>query len=63
MVSANQLQFQLKFEGAQAANMNRIYMRASSESDEHFFGFGEQLTYFDQKGKVIPILVQEHDIG
>ena len=38
-------------------------MRASSESNERFFGFGEQLTYFDQKGKVIPILMQEHDIG
>jgi alpha-glucosidase len=62
-VAANQLQFQLQFDGSQAASMNRIYLRAASEADEHFFGFGEQLTYFDQKGNVIPILVQEHGVG
>ncbi len=29
----------------------------------HFFGFGWQLTYFNQKGKLLPILVQEHGVG
>ncbi len=62
-VDADQLQFQLQLEGPQAADMNRIYLRYASEADEHFFGFGEQLTYFDQKGKIIPILVQEHGVG
>jgi sulfoquinovosidase len=62
-VAANQLQFHLQIEGAQADVLNRIYLRAASDPDEHFFGFGEQLTYFDQKGKIIPILVQEHGVG
>ena len=62
-IAANQLQFQLQLEGAGAAAMNRTYLRGSSEADEHFFGFGGQLTDFDQKGKILPILVQEHGVG
>ena len=34
-----------------------------SAPDEAFFGFGEQLTYFNQKGKCAPMLVQEHGVG
>lgn len=62
-LTANQLQFQLQLDGAQAAAMNRTFLRAASTPDEHFFGFGEQMTFFDQKGNIIPVLVQEHGVG
>jgi alpha-glucosidase len=62
-VSESQLQFVIAFEGARAANVNRIVLRYASSSSEGFFGFGQQLTYFNQKGKLIPMLVQEHGVG
>lgn len=62
-LSANQLQFRIQIESSNAAEWNRIYLRYRSEPDEGFFGFGHQLTYFNQKGKILPILVQEHGIG
>lgn len=43
--------------------VNRIRLRSASSVDEAFFGFGQQLTYFNQKGKILPMLVQEHGIG
>jgi len=42
---------------------NRLYLIGASDADEHFFGFGEQYTYFDLKGTRVPILVQEQGIG
>lgn len=62
-VSDNQLQFVLHADGPSATTINRLFLRYASPKDEHVYGFGEQLTYFDQKGNVIPILVQEHGIG
>lgn len=59
----NQLQFTFGLEGKNASQFNRIFLRYASNPTEAFFGFGHQLTYFNQKGKVIPILVQEHGIG
>ena len=43
--------------------MNRIALRLGSSAEEGFFGFGLQLTYFNQKGNLLPILAQEHGIG
>ena len=60
-VSAAHLRFEIKAEDD--PNINRIRLRSASSSGEAFFGFGEQLTYFNQKGKVLPILVQEHGVG
>jgi len=57
-LSPNQLQFEIK-----ADSVNRIRLRLASTATEAFFGFGQQLTYFNQKGNVLPILVQEHGIG
>jgi alpha-glucosidase len=62
-LSENQLQFAISTEGHGAEPFNRIFLRYSSSTTEAFFGFGQQLTYFNQKGNVIPILVQEHGIG
>ena len=31
--------------------------------EERFFGFGTQFTYFDMKGRIVPILIREQGIG
>ncbi|WP_273028180.1 alpha-glucosidase [Massilia timonae] len=59
----NQLRFRLQLDGPQAAQLNRSYLRHASSADERYFGLGQQLTWFDQKGKTIPVLVQEHGVG
>ena len=53
----------LRFEIKTAAPANRIRLRIESLASEAFFGFGEQLTYFNQKGNMLPMLVQEHGVG
>ncbi|KAJ3686865.1 hypothetical protein LUZ61_016029 [Rhynchospora tenuis] len=42
---------------------NRVYVTFSSETDERFYGFGEQFSCMEFKGKKVPILVQEQGIG
>ncbi|KAL1548762.1 sulfoquinovosidase-like [Salvia divinorum] len=44
-------------------DFNRICLTYSSERSERFYGFGEQFTHMDLKGKRVPILVQEQGIG
>ena len=61
--SSDELRFVLKVTGNGSADINRLYLRSASTADEHFFGLGQQLTYFDQKGLIVPILVQEHGVG
>ncbi|KAJ3102569.1 hypothetical protein HDU97_000438 [Phlyctochytrium planicorne] len=41
----------------------KIFLTIASTSDERFFGFGEQLTHFDLKGKKVPIMVREDGVG
>jgi alpha-glucosidase len=62
-VSATQLHFVIGADGSKAPSINRVRLLFASTKDEAVFGCGEQLTYFDQKGKMLPILVQEHGIG
>lgn len=42
---------------------NRTYLTYASEEGEHFFGFGEQFSAFDMKGRRVPIWNQEQGIG
>ncbi|KAL7598928.1 hypothetical protein Lser_V15G26063 [Lactuca serriola] len=42
---------------------NRICVTYSSERNERFFGFGEQFSHMDFKGRKVPIFVQEQGIG
>lgn len=42
---------------------NRVCITYSSERSERFYGFGEQFSHMDLKGKRVPILVQEQGIG
>jgi alpha-glucosidase len=59
-VSTSHLRFSITVD---AADVNRIRLVAGSAADEAIFGFGQQLTFFNQKGFVLPILVQEHGVG
>ncbi|KAK9057755.1 hypothetical protein SSX86_022593 [Deinandra increscens subsp. villosa] len=43
--------------------VNRICFTYSSETNERFFGFGEQFSHVDFKGRKVPIFVQEQGIG
>lgn len=42
---------------------NRVYLTFVSEREERFYGFGEQFSCMEFKGKKVPILVQEQGIG
>jgi hypothetical protein len=37
----------------------RVQLTYATDPNEHFFGFGEQFSHFDMKGKRVPIIVQE----
>jgi len=43
--------------------LSRLYWRIRSTPQEHVFGSGEQFTFFDLKGHVVPIWVSEQGIG
>jgi alpha-glucosidase len=53
----------LRFEVEVAESYDRVYLTYASTPDEHFFGFGVQYTYFDLKGRKVPIFIQEQGIG
>lgn len=57
---SHQLAFDLSFSDPRC---DRAWLTYASEPDEHFFGFGEQFSCFDLKGKRLPIFVQEQGIG
>lgn len=48
---------------AKSVGFNRVCLTYSSEENERFYGFGEQFSHLNFKGKRIPILVQEQGIG
>ncbi len=54
------LRFQISVSGP---TVNRIYLTYHSSAEESFYGFGEQFTYFDLKGRRVPIIVSEQGIG
>lgn len=61
----NQLRFSIELSdpGSTIPPCNRVFLRYRSAPQEHIFGFGQQLTFMDQKGRLLPILVQEHGVG
>ncbi|CAD6232028.1 unnamed protein product [Miscanthus lutarioriparius] len=42
---------------------NRVFLTYASSRDERFFGFGEQFSRVEFKGKWVPVLVQEQGFG
>lgn len=59
-IQPDHLRFVLKLDDP---TFNRTYLTYASSADEHFFGFGEQFSFFDFKGKRLPIFVMEQGIG
>jgi alpha-glucosidase len=59
-VSTAHLRFTIS---ADDPKVNRIVLAVESPKDEAIFGCGSQLTYLNQKGHLLPILVQEHGVG
>ena len=43
--------------------LNRVLLTYASHSGERFFGFGEQFSSFNLKGRRVPIMVQEQGLG
>lgn len=56
------LRFEARIESTKV-EMNRTYLTLTSTPDEGFFGFGEQFTEFNLKGKEFPIFIQEQGVG
>jgi alpha-glucosidase len=44
-------------------NVDTTFLTYASTKEEHFFGFGEQFTNFDMKGKRVPIWLSEQGVG
>jgi alpha-glucosidase (family GH31 glycosyl hydrolase) len=53
----------LRFEAEVGEPYDRVYLTYASSPEERFFGFGTQYTYFDMKGRRVPIFIQEQGIG
>lgn len=60
VVENRQLQFHIEVDDPR---INRTFLTYSSHADEHIYGFGEQFSYFDLKGRRLPIFVMEQGVG
>ncbi|XP_072166631.1 sulfoquinovosidase-like [Diadema setosum] len=52
----------MKF-GELPEDVNRVWLRLHAEEGEHVYGGGEQFTYFDMRGHLFPLWVQEQGVG
>ena len=44
-------------------SINRLWIRVSAEPDEHVWGGGEQMSYFDLRGRRFPFWTSEPGVG
>lgn len=61
--SASRIRFDLELAPGGDLAPNRVLLVAGSHIDEGFYGFGEQFSVFDLKGRDLPIVVSEQGIG
>ena len=52
----------LKFDKT-SDDINRFFIRMSSDANEHIYGCGEQMSYFDLKGRHFPLWTSEPGVG
>ncbi|GJN06259.1 hypothetical protein PR202_ga23968 [Eleusine coracana subsp. coracana] len=50
-------------EKGETEEFNRVFLTYASSKDERFYGFGEQFSRMEFKGRRVPVLVQEQGIG
>jgi alpha-glucosidase len=48
---------------ADDASINRLWIRVSAEEGEHVWGGGEQMSYFDMRGRRFPLWTSEPGVG
>lgn len=48
---------------AKDATINRLWLRVAAEKDEHVWGGGEQMSYFDMRGRRFPLWTSEPGVG
>lgn len=53
-----EIRFSVKAEG-----INRFWLRLCAEKDEHVYGCGEQMSYFDLRGRHFPLWTSEPGVG
>jgi alpha-glucosidase len=46
-----------------APHINRLWFRIVAEPEEHVWGCGEQMSYFDLRGRVFPLWTSEPGVG
>lgn len=61
-VSGDDTDARIGFEGA-GADVNRFWIRLAAETGEHVWGGGEQLSYFDMRGRHFPLWTSEPGNG
>lgn len=44
-------------------SINRVWLRIAAERDEHVWGGGEQMSYFDMRGRRFPLWTSEPGVG
>lgn len=44
-------------------NINRFWFRVNANADEHCYGCGEQMSYFDLRGRSFPLWTSEPGVG
>ena len=52
----------MRFESAEPT-LNRFWLRVQAETDEHVWGAGEQMSYFDLRGRRFPLWTSEPGVG
>lgn len=62
MVSSSEEEME-EIKAKEPIEFNRVCFTYSSEGNERFYGFGEQFSHMNFKGKRVPIFVQEQGIG
>jgi alpha-glucosidase len=48
---------------AEDASINRVWLRVPAEKGEHVWGGGEQMSYFDMRGRCFPLWTSEPGVG
>lgn len=60
---AKQIKFDIAIKPNEVYKNARVVLTYVCENDENFYGFGESFSYFNLKGRRVPVLVSEQGVG